>query len=262
MGILNVTPDSFSDGGRFASVDSALAHARAMIAKGADIIDVGGESTRPGAGDVPAKQELERVLPVIEGIRQFSDIPLSVDTSKPEVMLAAVEAGADLVNDVYALRKAGALEAAARSGAAVCLMHMQGEPRTMQEAPRYENVVAEVLEFLETRVAACVQAGIGRDRIVVDPGFGFGKTLAHNVALLDGLESFRALGLPVLVGVSRKRMIREITGCKTHETLPGNIAVAMLAAVKGASVLRVHDVRETVQALQTVAAVRRPETDL
>lgn len=262
MGILNVTPDSFSDGGRFASIDSALAHARTMLAEGADIIDVGGESTRPGAGDVPVHEELDRVLPVIEGIRQFSNVPLSVDTSKPEVMLAAVAAGADLINDVYALRRDGALEAAAKSGAAVCLMHMQGEPRTMQEAPRYDDVVAEVGQFLEQRVEACVQAGIGRDRLLVDPGFGFGKTLAHNVCLLDRLEAFSDLGLPVLVGMSRKRMIREITGCETGGTLPGNIAVAVLAAAKGATVLRVHDVRETVQALEAVAAMKRPETDL
>ena len=261
MGILNVTPDSFSDGGRFASIDSALAHAREMIAAGADIVDVGGESTRPGAGDVPLEQELARVLPVIEGIRQFSDIPLSVDTSKPEVMLAATEAGAELINDVYALRREGALEAAAASGAAVCLMHMQGEPRTMQEAPRYEDVVTEVMDFLEQRVAACVAAGIDRDRILIDPGFGFGKTLAHNVRLLDELAAFGRLGLPILVGMSRKRMIREITRCETHETMPGNIAVAILAAARGANVLRVHDVRETVQALQPVAAMTRPEMD-
>jgi dihydropteroate synthase len=261
MGILNVTPDSFSDGGRFTRLDASLAHAREMIAAGADIIDVGGESTRPGAADVPVDLELERVLPVIEGIREFSDIPLSVDTSKPEVMIAAVAAGVDLVNDVYGLRRDGALEAAARSGAAVCLMHMQGEPRTMQEAPQYADVVAEVVEFLAERVKACAAAGIDRDRLIVDPGFGFGKTLAHNVSLLDGLEAFRRLGCPVLVGMSRKRMVRDITGCETHETLPGNIAVAIVAAVKGASVLRVHDVRETVQALQTVATMRRPETD-
>ena len=259
MGILNVTPDSFSDGGRFADVESALAHAEQMIAAGADIIDVGGESTRPGAAPVSIETELERVIPVIEGIRRFADIPISIDTSKPEVMRAAVESGADLINDVYALRGTGALHAAAETGAAVCLMHMQGEPGTMQEAPHYADVVKEVCGFLAERVRCCIDAGIAREKLLLDPGFGFGKTLAHNMALLSGLDALATLDLPVLAGLSRKRMVRELAQCETHETLAGNITVAVLAAMKGASVLRVHDVRETVQALRIVAAMDRPE---
>ena len=255
MGVLNVTPDSFSDGGRFLGRDEALRRARALVAEGAAIVDVGGESTRPGAEPVPVRQELDRVLPVIEGIRSELDVAVSVDTSKPEVMREAVAAGADLINDVFALRRSGALETAASLDAAVCLMHMQGEPRTMQSDPRYDDVVAEVSEFLVSRAQACEAAGIGRGRIVLDPGFGFGKTLAHNLQLLAGLHALCAAGYPVLAGLSRKSMLAALTGRPVEERMPGSIVLAALAAERGAHIIRAHDVAETRDALAIVAAL-------
>jgi dihydropteroate synthase len=256
MGILNVTPDSFSDGGRFASREAALSRARAMAAEGADLIDVGGESTRPGARSVSVQEELDRVIPVIEALAGDLPVPVSVDTSKPEVMRAAVAAGAGLINDVAALRRPGALAAAAALGVPVCLMHMQGEPGTMQRDPAYDDVVGEVAAFLAARVAACEGAGIGRGRLLVDPGFGFGKTLAHNLALLRGLPRLAALGLPVLAGLSRKSMIGALLGGVPVEgRLHGSVAAAVLAVERGAAVVRVHDVGPTVQALRILAAV-------
>ena len=257
MGVLNITPDSFSDGGLFLSPQAAVAHALAMVQQGAALIDVGGESTRPGAPDVSVDEELRRVQPVIEALAARLPVPISIDTSKPEVMRAAIGAGASLINDVRALQAPGALEVAAASTAAVCLMHMQGEPRTMQHEPRYDDVVAEVGEFLERRVQACVAAGIGRERLLVDPGFGFGKRLEHNLALLAGLEQLTRLGLPVLVGLSRKSMIGTITGRAGDERLAGSVAAAVLAASRGASIVRAHDVAATVDALRVTAAVAR-----
>jgi dihydropteroate synthase len=254
MGVLNVTPDSFSDGGRFADADAAVAAAERMAADGAALVDVGGESTRPGSAPVDEAEELRRVMPVIERLAGRLPIPVSIDTRKPGVMRRAVEAGASLVNDVGALRAPGAIEAVAGSGAAVCLMHMQGEPGTMQDAPRYANVVTEVREFLRRRVAACEAAGIGRARIAVDPGFGFGKSLEHNLALLAGLPAIAADGLPLLVGLSRKRMIGALTGRGDGERLAGSLAAAVVAAQNGARIVRAHDVRETVDALRVVAA--------
>lgn len=256
MGILNVTPDSFSDGGRFASRDAALRRAGAMVAEGADLVDVGGESTRPGARPVSVQEELDRVVPVIEALAGDLPVPVSVDTSKPEVMRAAVAAGAALINDVAALRRPGALAAAAELGVPVCLMHMQGEPGTMQESPTYRDVVGEVAAFLAGRVSACEAAGMARDRLLIDPGFGFGKTLAHNLALLRGLPRLGALGLPVLVGLSRKSMIGALLGDVPVEgRLHGSVAAAVLAAERGAAIVRVHDVGPTVQALRILAAV-------
>ena len=256
MGVLNVTPDSFSDGRQFADPEAALAQARAMVGEGAAIVDVGGESTRPGAQPVPEAQELERVLPVIERIHAALDCAISVDTMKPAVMRAACAAGAELINDVMALRATGALEAARDSGAAVCLMHMQGEPRTMQQSPRYADVVAEVRRFLEERVAACVKAGIAREKIVLDPGFGFGKTLDHNLQLLGAVDELAGLGLPVLVGVSRKSMFGQLLNRPVADRVAGGIAAVALAAWQGARIVRTHDVRATMDALKVTAAVR------
>jgi len=256
MGILNVTPDSFSDGGRFIGHEAALRRVREMIAEGAAIIDVGGESTRPGAPAVAVDEERARVIPVIEAIRSESDIPVSIDTSKPEVMRAAVAAGASMINDVRALREPGALETAAELEVPVCLMHMRGEPRTMQQAPRYDDVVAEVLAFLEARVAACEAAGIPRERLILDPGFGFGKTLEHNLALFRALPRFVATGLPVLVGVSRKSMIGQVLEVPVEGRLAGSLALATLAVAAGAAIIRVHDVKETLQAVRMACAVR------
>ncbi len=259
MGILNVTPDSFSDGGDFFDVEAALARARQMVAEGAGIIDVGGESTRPGAEPVSLQEELARTLPVVERLAETLPVPISIDTVKPEVMRQAVAAGASLINDVNALRAPGALEAAAESGAAVCLMHMRGTPRDMQRDPRYADVVTEVYDFLAERRAACLEAGIPADAILVDPGFGFGKTLAHNLALFAALPRFRELG-PVLVGVSRKSMIGAITGRRDpRERVHGSVAMALLAAQRGAAVLRVHDVAATADALACLAAVEATE---
>ncbi|MEX2494631.1 MAG: dihydropteroate synthase [Woeseia sp.] len=257
MGVLNITPDSFSDGGRFLALDAALRQAERMAADGAAFIDVGGESTRPGAPAVPQQSELDRVVPVIEAIAGRIDVALSVDTGKPAVMRAAVAAGATLVNDVYALRQPGALEQAAELNVPVCLMHMQGEPRTMQDNPHYEDVAAEVLGFLADRVEACVAAGIQRDRIVVDPGFGFGKTTAHNVELLAALARLAVLGRPVMVGLSRKRTLGELSGRPVDARVPAGIAAAVLAVERGAHIVRTHDVGPTVDALKVASAVMR-----
>lgn len=259
MGILNVTPDSFSDGGRFAARDAALRHAAEMVAAGATLIDVGGESTRPGARPVSAVEELERVAPVVEAIAAELDVIISLDTSTPAVMREGARLGAGLINDVRALRRDGALEAAADSGLAVCLMHMLGEPGNMQEDPRYTDVVFEVREFLAGRMAACVAAGISVEKIVLDPGFGFAKSLAHNLSLFRRLEALHELGCPLLVGVSRKSMIGQALGREVHERLAGGLALAALAVSKGASIVRVHDVAETVDAVRMVAAVQCAE---
>ncbi len=261
MGILNVTPDSFSDGGRFLRPVSALEHARRLIDEGADILDIGGESTRPGAEPVPLEEELKRTIPLIESIRGFSDIPVSIDSSKPEVMRAAAEAGADLINDVWALRRPGALEAAADTGLPVCLMHMRGEPGSMQQNPQYDDVVSEVLDFLLQRAEAAQQAGIPRSRILLDPGFGFGKTLEQNLQLFRALDRFKATGYPLLVGISRKSMIGGITGRPVEQRLAGSIAFAVLAAQAGSDVIRVHDVAETRDALAIVQAVEDQPQD-
>ncbi|MBU0623030.1 MAG: dihydropteroate synthase [Gammaproteobacteria bacterium] len=258
MGIVNVTPDSFSDGGQHASAAAAIAYAEQLIADGADILDIGGESTRPGAAQVSEQEELDRVLPVIEGLRGIS-IPISIDTWKPQVMRVALAAGASMVNDVNALQAEGALQVAADSGAAVCLMHKQGTPQTMQQRPEYENVMAEVSAFLSERISLAEAAGISRQRIVIDPGFGFGKTLAHNLDLLRQLEAFGALGVPVLAGLSRKSMLGAITGREVGERVAASVAAALLAVQRGAAIVRVHDVRETVDALKILDAVNGRE---
>lgn len=255
MGVLNVTPDSFSDGGRYFDRARAIEQAHELVAEGAAILDIGGESTRPGAAAVDAEEESRRVLPVIEAVAANVDVPISVDTSKPIVMRAALEAGATMINDVRALREPGALEAVAASQAAVCLMHMLGEPRTMQVDPRYADVVREVREFLHARLAACEGAGIARERIALDPGFGFGKTLAHNLALLKALPELASPGVPLLVGLSRKGMLGTILGKPTAERLQGSIALATIAVLKGARIVRAHDVAETVDAVRVAAAV-------
>ncbi len=254
MGVLNVTPDSFSDGGRYLDPAAALGRAMRLAEEGAAIVDVGGESTRPGAAPVDAAEELRRVIPVIERLAASLAVPVSVDTRKPEVMRQALAAGASMVNDVSALAAPGAIDAVAGSTAAACLMHMQGEPGTMQAAPRYDDVVGEVRGFLRGRVQACLAAGIPRERLAVDPGFGFGKTLEHNVALLAGLAAIAADGLPVLAGLSRKRMVGALTGRAEGDRLAGSLAAAVLAAVNGARIIRAHDVRETVDALAVLAA--------
>jgi len=255
MGVLNVTPDSFSDGGRFMLCERAIARALEMAGEGAGLVDIGGESTRPGALPVATHEELARVIPVLEALVAGGLLPVSVDTAKPEVMAAAAAAGAELINDVLALQAPGALEAAAGSGCAVCLMHMQGEPRTMQQAPVYRNVVEEVYAFLATRIEACVGAGIAQERIVIDPGFGFGKTLAHNLALMKHLDRFTRLGVPVLVGVSRKSMIGAVTGRPVDQRLAGGLALATLAVAAGARIIRTHDVAATRDAAGITAAV-------
>jgi dihydropteroate synthase len=254
MGVLNVTPDSFSDGGAYLERERAVAHARAMVAEGADIIDVGGESTRPGAKSVSAAQEIDRVVPVIESLSREVQVPISVDTSKPEVMRAAVKAGAGFINDVRGLREPGALAEAAALERPVCLMHMRGEPGTMQDDPEYDDVVADVRDFLNERVVAAIATGISRERIVVDPGFGFGKTMAHNLELLRRLRELSALG-PVLVGLSRKSMIGKLLGLPVEHRQHASVALALLAAQNGAQILRVHDVAATVQAVRTWEAV-------
>lgn len=258
MAILNVTPDSFSDGGRLCAVagprlDRAIDYAARCVDAGADLLDIGGESTRPGAVPVAVTDELARVVPVVEALARRFPVPISVDTSDPLVMAEAAAVGAAMINDVRALRRPGALAAAVACGLPVCLMHLRGEPATMQSDPQYRDVVAEVREFLAARVATCVAAGIARDRLVVDPGFGFGKTLDHNLALLRGLREIAPPGIPVLVGLSRKRMIGELTGRPVAERLIGSVALAMAAALRGAAVVRVHDVAETVDALRIFA---------
>lgn len=255
MGILNVTPDSFSDGGLYHTSDAALNHARQMIADGADIIDVGGESTRPGAAPVTVDEELGRVIPVIESLRREFDIPISVDTSTPAVMAAASLAGANLINDVRALRRPGALEAAAQTGLPVCLMHMQGEPDTMQADPYYDDLLGEISAFFVESMERCEAAGISRERIVLDPGFGFGKTPEHNLTLLNRLDEFLGLGRPLMMGLSRKSTIGKVLGAEMEERLIGSIAGAVIAVLRGASIVRVHDVAETVQAVRMTRAV-------
>ncbi|MDZ7662570.1 dihydropteroate synthase [Thiohalophilus sp.] len=258
MGILNVTPDSFSDGGHFNQPSAAIERVRRMIEEGADMIDIGGESTRPGAPAVSQEDELARVIPVIEAIRRDSPIPISVDTSKPAVMRAAVAAGASLINDVRALQEPGAPEAAAELGVPICLMHMQGQPRTMQANPHYEDVVEEVLAFLLQRIEACQGVGITPDKVILDPGFGFGKTAGHNLTLFRELGRFVETGYPVLVGVSRKSLIGKLLGERpVEERLAGSLALATLAGWLGAAILRVHDVRETADALAMCRAVQQ-----
>ncbi|SNB77976.1 MULTISPECIES: dihydropteroate synthase [unclassified Pseudomonas] len=259
MGILNVTPDSFSDGGRFSQRDEALRHAEAMVAAGATLIDVGGESTRPGARPVSVTEELERVAPMVEAIHRHLDVVVSVDTSTPAVMREAARLGAGLINDVRALERDGALDAAAATGLPVCLMHMRGEPGTMQDDPHYENVTQDVARYLQQRMVACADAGIEADRIVLDPGFGFAKTLAHNLSLFKHLEALHRLGRPLLVGVSRKSMIGLTLERPVDERLYGSLALAALAVTKGASILRVHDVAQTVDVVRMIAAVQHAE---
>lgn len=242
LGIVNVTPDSFSDGGAHASAQAAIEHGLKLVEAGADALDIGGESTRPGADAVPLDVELARVLPVIEGLARATNVPLSIDTFKPEVMRAAVAAGAGLINDICALTQDGALEAAAALGVPVILMHMQGEPRTMQDAPQYDDVVGQVRRFLADRLFACELAGIPKSRLVVDPGFGFGKNLDHNLHLLARLEAFADLGVPLLAGLSRKRMLGEITGRDVGDRVAASVAAHLIAAQRGAMLLRVHDV--------------------
>jgi len=261
VGILNVTPDSFSDGGSYGSADEAVAHGLRMVEEGADMLDIGGESTRPGADDVSVEEELSRVVPVLQQLAAKSAVPLAIDTSKPEVMRAAVAAGAGMINDVYALRREGALDAVAELGVPVCLMHMLGEPRSMQDDPQYDDVVGDVHRFLTDRLFACELAGIDRRKVMVDPGFGFGKTLEHNLALLRALERFANLGSGVYVGLSRKSMIGTITGRQVPaERAAGSVAAALVAVQRGARMVRVHDVAATVDALAVWHAVQAGDT--
>ncbi|AMQ88593.1 MULTISPECIES: dihydropteroate synthase [Marinobacter] len=256
MGILNVTPDSFSDGGRFTTADAALVRARTMVEDGASFIDVGGESTRPGAEPVSTQEELDRVCPVVEAIARELDTVISVDTSNPAVMEEVVGLGAGLINDVRALQREGAPEVAAKAGVPVCIMHIQGEPDTMQNNPRYHNVRRDVSSFLTERMRVVEKAGVRPENIILDPGFGFGKTVDHNIQLLATLEQLHLLGHPLLIGVSRKSMLGAITGRDVNERLPASLAAATISAMKGASILRVHDVRETVDAVKVVTAVK------
>lgn len=259
MGILNVTPDSFSDGGRFNQLEQALQQAQSMLDEGADFIDVGGESTRPGAAEVSVQQELDRVVPVIEAINSRFDTLISIDTSKAVVMTEAVQAGAVLINDVRALQEDGALEAAAATDASICLMHMQGQPRTMQHRPHYDDLIDDISDFLRQRIRACDSAGISQEQILLDPGFGFGKALQHNYQLLNKLEHFHRLGCPLLVGMSRKSMLGKLLNNDVQERLAGSLACATIAALKGAQIIRVHDVGPTVDALKVVQATLNPE---
>ena len=261
MGILNVTPDSFSDGGFFVAREAAVAHALKMAEEGADIVDIGGESTRPGAQAISVQEELDRVIPVIEAVVQAVRLPISIDTSKPEVMRAAVQAGAGLINDVRALRETGALETAAALNVPVCLMHMQGEPRRMQHHPVYHDVVGEVRDFLRDRIAACVAVGLASERLMVDPGFGFGKNAEHNLTLLRRLGEFRTLGLPVLAGLSRKSMIGALLGLPVAQRRYASVALALIAVQNGARVVRVHDVRATREAIRMWEAVYPPSRE-
>lgn len=256
MGILNITPDSFSDGGDFLPLDAALAQARRMVAEGADIIDVGGESTRPGARPVSAQEEMDRVIPLIQQLAAELSVPISIDTSKADVMREAVASGAGLINDVCALQEEGALAAAAETSVPICLMHMKGKPRTMQDEPRYDDVILEVKQFLSQRVAACEAAGIAKERLLLDPGFGFGKTLEQNLQLLRELGNFSDLDIPMLVGISRKSMIGALLDdAPVAQRLYGSLAAAVMAAEKGAAIIRVHDVKPTADALRVVTAV-------
>lgn len=254
MGILNVTPDSFSDGGKFTDSERAFEQAAQLVKDGAQWLDIGGESTRPGAAAVSEQEELDRVIPVLERVRKSLPVKVSVDTSKPKVMAAALQLGVDMINDVNALRAEGALTAVANSNALLCLMHMQGEPRTMQHEPRYDDVVCDVKSFLAQRVQVCEQAGIGRERLWLDPGFGFGKSMRHNYQMLQRLQAFHELELPLLIGISRKSMLGHVTGRAVDERLAASIAAATIAALKGGRIIRVHDVKETVDAMRVVAA--------
>lgn len=263
MGIVNVTPDSFSDGGNYHSVDDAFNQAMRLIKDGAEILDIGGESTRPGAPDVALQEELERVIPVIKRIREASDCVISIDTSKAAVMEAAIEAGADIINDVRALQEPGALEVAAKhSDVPVCLMHMQGQPRTMQTNPTYENLISEIYQFFEERVLTCSKAGINQNRIILDPGFGFGKTLNHNFEILEKFNEFSTLGLPLLAGLSRKSMFGQLLNRETSERVAASLAGALLCAQKGAHIIRVHDVQETADVIGVWQAARNGVTPL
>ncbi|MGB2146102.1 dihydropteroate synthase [Vibrio toranzoniae] len=252
MGILNVTPDSFSDGGKFNSLDNALLQAERMIQAGVSIIDIGGESTRPGAPDVSLEEELSRVIPTIKAIRAKFDVWISIDTSKPEVMREAVEAGADLINDVRALQEPGALEAAADANVPVCLMHMKGQPRTMQSTPNYDDVLKDVEDFLTERVESCEAVGISKEQLILDPGFGFGKTIEHNYHLLAHLEKFHSLGLPILAGMSRKSMIYKLLDKVPADCMVASVTCATIAAMKGAQIIRVHDVEDTLEAMKII----------
>ncbi len=255
MGVINTTPDSFSDGGKFDSFEIAFAHARRLISRGVDIIDIGGESSRPGAQQVDLDQELLRTIPLIGAIREISNIPISIDTSKPGVMEAAIDTGADIINSIWALRLEDSMKVAADLGAKVCLMHMQGSPATMQQNPTYVDVVSEVKEFLQERIDAALDAGIALENIIIDPGFGFGKTIEHNLKLLESLSDFRQLGVPVLAGLSRKNMIGRILDKPVDQRLYGSLSVAVMAAMLGADILRVHDVAETLDAIAMVRAL-------
>ncbi len=248
MGVVNVTPDSFSDGGFFSSTEKAVHHAKCLIDEGVDILDIGGESTRPGSASVSIKEELNRVIPVITALVNLN-IPISIDTSKPDVMQHAIQAGAAIVNDVNALRSPGAIEAVTDSNVFICLMHMQGEPGNMQKKPQYTNVVTEVINFLQQRVDTLQSYGISKDRLIIDPGFGFGKTIQHNLKLLNHLDDFGKMHLPILVGLSRKSMLGAITGNKVNQRIHESVSAALLAATKGAKILRVHDVKATKDAL-------------
>lgn len=262
MGILNVTPDSFSDGGIYNRYDYALKHVASMVNHGAAIIDIGGESTRPGASEVSLQQELDRVIPIIEAVTDRFDVWVSVDTSKAVVMTEAARAGAHIINDVRSLHEPGALEAAAETGLPICIMHMLGQPKTMQQTPDYKNVVAEVKQYLSDEIERCEAAGITKNRLIIDPGFGFGKNLVHNYQLLAKLNEFHAFGMPLLVGMSRKSMIGELLDVPLEERLIGGIACAVIAAMQGAQIIRAHDVKETVQAMKIVqATLSVKETD-
>lgn len=254
MGILNVTPDSFSDGGKFAHIDNAIAQVASMIKDGASIIDIGGESTRPGAKDVSLSDELDRVIPIIEAIKQRFDVVISLDTSKTEVMKAGIAAGAGLINDVRALQNDGCLAELANSNLPICLMHMQGMPRTMQANPQYKDVITDIIEFFEQRILACEQVGIAKERLILDPGYGFGKTLEQNYELLARQKELSVLGLPILAGISRKSMIGNLLQRDVSERLAGSLSAAVLATINGAKIIRVHDVKETVDALKVLNA--------
>ena len=264
MGILNITPDSFSDGGRFIKPDDAIRQAESMVAQGADIIDIGGESTRPGAEAVSVNEELDRVIPLVEKLSEVLDVPVSVDTSKARVITESVKAGAAMINDVMALQNEGALQAAASvdSNVAICLMHMQGQPRTMQQNPHYDDVVADIFDFLAQRTEDCIHGGISRERLCIDPGFGFGKTLQHNLSLLKNLSDFTKMALPVLVGISRKSMLGTLLGdVPPEKRIDASVAAAVLAYERGANILRVHDVRQTVDALKIASSVLSLDLD-
>lgn len=254
MGILNVTPDSFSDGGRHNTLDLALRHAQAMVDAGATILDIGGESTRPGAAEVSEDEELARVVPVVEAIARRFDVWISVDTSKASVIREAANAGMHLINDIRSLQEPGALQAAAESGLPVCLMHMQGDPKTMQQSPHYDNVVAQVDQYFAEQIARCVNAGIPKNKLLLDPGFGFGKNLEHNYQLLARLAEFHHFGLPLLVGMSRKSMVGQLLHVSPEKRVTGSVACAVIAAMQGAQIVRVHDVKETVEAMRIVEA--------